>query len=138
MGAPGLRGSEGGAAGAAVRRDPHCAGPNAADAVYYTNLLVAKDGSSALLYDCNRMDRGYAYRDVRNVLSSLSKEAGAAFLEECGSFDEGERLLDDVLSTVVTLYLALKRESLPRWAKEEAECSPMALRGVIEHLLGQA
>ena len=54
---------------------------------YYTNLIVAKDASSALMFDYNLLGKGYAYADVRNVLSSLSKEAGAAFLEAYGTVD---------------------------------------------------
>lgn len=55
---------------------------------YYTNMVVAKDNSSALMFDYNLLGKGYAYTDVRNVLSSLSEEAGKAFLKEYGKFDQ--------------------------------------------------
>ncbi len=85
---------------------------------YYTNMAVAKDKSSALMYDYNLLGKGYAYTDVRNVLSSLSEEAGKAFLDEYGAFDRVEKALDDVVSVVVTLYLACQRDEFPWWAKE--------------------
>ena len=84
---------------------------------YYTNMVVAKDKSSALMFDYNLLGKGYAYTDVRNVLSSLSREAGKAFLEEYGEFDPMEKALDDVVSVVVTLYLACQRDVFPSWAQ---------------------
>ena len=84
---------------------------------YYTNMVVAKDKSSALMFDYNLLGKGYAYTDVRNVLSSLSEEAGKAFLDEYGMFDPVEKALDDVVSVVVTLYLACQRDEFPWWAQ---------------------
>lgn len=84
---------------------------------YYTNMVVAKDKSSALMFDYNLLGKGYAYTDVRNVLSSLSEEAGKAFLDEYGDFDPVEKALDDVVSVVVTLYLACLRDEFPWWAQ---------------------
>lgn len=83
---------------------------------YYTNMVVARDESSALMFDYNLLGKGYAYSDLRNVMSSLSDEAGKTFLEEYGNFDSTEKALDDVVSVVVTLYLACQREQFPNWA----------------------
>ena len=44
---------------------------------YYTNMVVAKDNSSALMFDYNLLGKGYAYTDVRNVISSLSENLSA-------------------------------------------------------------
>ena len=85
---------------------------------YYTNMVVAKDKSSALMFDYNLLGKGYAYTDVRNVLSSLSEEAGKVFLDEYGEFAPIEKALDDVVSVVVTLYLACLRDEFPWWAQE--------------------
>ena len=84
---------------------------------YYTNMVVAKDKSAALMFDYNLLGKGYAYTDVRNVLSSLSEEAGKAFLDEYGMFDPVEKALDDVVSVVVTLHLACQRDVFPWWAQ---------------------
>ena len=84
---------------------------------YYTNMVVAKDKSSAFMFDYNLLGKGYAYTDVRNVLSALSKEAGKAFLDEYSEFDPVEKALDDVVSVVVTLYLACLRDEFPWWAR---------------------
>src|SRR5699024_9062000 len=40
---------------------------------YFTNLTVAKDLSSAMMFDYNLLGRGYAYADVRNVTVSLEE-----------------------------------------------------------------
>ena len=84
---------------------------------YYTNLVVEKDKSSALMFDYNLLGKGYAYTDVRNVLSSLSEDAGKAFLDEYGEIDPVEKALDDVVSVVVSLYLACRRDVFPWWAQ---------------------
>ena len=84
---------------------------------YYTNMAAAKDKSSALMFDYDLLGKGYAYTDVRNVLSSLSEEAGKAFLDEYGAFDPVEKALDDAVSVVVTLYLACLRDEFPWWAQ---------------------
>lgn len=84
---------------------------------YYTNMVVAKDKSSALMFDYNLLGKGYAYSDVRNVLSSLSEEAGKAFLNVYGGFDPREKALDDVVSVVVMLFLACQHDKFPWWAK---------------------
>lgn len=83
---------------------------------YYTNMVVAKDNSSAMMFDYNLFGKNYAYSDVRNVLSSLSPKAKEAFLLEYGAFDPKEAIIDDVISVVVTLYLACQREKFPSWA----------------------
>ncbi len=84
---------------------------------YYTNMVVAKDKSSALMFDYNLLGKGYAYADVRNVLSSLSEEAGKAFLDEYGVFEPVEKALDDVVNVVVTLYQACLCDKVPWWAQ---------------------
>jgi len=84
---------------------------------YYTNMVIAKDMSSALMFDYNLLGKGYAYADIRNVLSSLSEESGKAFLEEYGEFDPLEKTIDDVVSVVVTLFFACRRDKFPRWAQ---------------------
>ena len=84
---------------------------------YYTNMVVSKDKTSALMFDYNLLGKGYAYADVRNVLSSLSEESGNAFLKEYGEFDPLEKMIDDVVSVVVTLSYACRRNKFPQWAQ---------------------
>ena len=62
---------------------------------YYTNLAVARDGTSALMFDYNFFYKSYVYSDIRNVCWSLgSEEARAAFLSAYGGFDEREIVVD--------------------------------------------
>lgn len=101
---------------------------------YYTNMVVARDKSSALMLDYNLLGKGYAYTDVRNVLSSLSEEAGKAFLDEYGEFDPVEKALDDVVSVVVTLCLACQRDEFPSWAQALLDDLDTSLIEKIEFL----
>lgn len=102
---------------------------------YYTNLVVARDHSAALMFDYNLLGKGYAYADLRNVTSSLSEEAGKAFLEEYGEFDPNEAVLDAVVSAVVTLYLACKREQFPSWAQNLLEELDTTFAEKLERLI---
>ena len=83
---------------------------------YYTNLIVAKDKSSAFMFDYNLLGKGYVYSDIRNVCYSLGENAKNAFLEAYGEFDKSEIIVDDVASVLVTLYHACKRKNFPSWA----------------------
>lgn len=83
---------------------------------YYTNLIVAKDKTSAFMFDYNLLGKGYVYSDIRNVCYSLGEYAKNAFLETYGEFDKSEIIVDDVASVLVTLYHACKRKNFPSWA----------------------
>lgn len=103
---------------------------------YYTNLLVAKDRSAAIMFDYNLMGKGYVYSDLRNVCSSMSKEAGDAFLSAYGDFDKSEIILDRVASVLSALHIACQRERLPAWANEEiAKIENGELDKAVEELL---
>ena len=85
---------------------------------YYTNLIVAKDYSSAFMFDYNMLGKGIAYGDVRNVTSSLSPEAATVFKNEYNTEGlEAEAFADAFISPLVTLYHACQLRELPLWAK---------------------
>lgn len=84
---------------------------------YYTNLIVAQNRTSAMMFDYNLLGKGYAYADIRNVCFSLSGKAKKAFLEEYGEFDTSEVIIDDVISILTTLYFACQKTHFPSWAK---------------------
>lgn len=83
---------------------------------YYTNLAVARDGGSALMYDYGLLGAGYACADVSNVCSALCGGAREAFLEEYGPVDGDEARLDAVVSVLNGLCSAYSRERAPAWA----------------------
>ena len=84
---------------------------------YWDNLIVSKDKTDAFMFDYNLMGMGMAYGDVRNVISSMGKEAAKAFCDAYGvkGLDE-EKLADDFLAHMVTLCIASQREVFPAWA----------------------
>lgn len=101
---------------------------------YYTNLAVAADASSALMFDYNLLGRGLAASDVRNVLSSLTPRAGAAFLAAYGPINPVEQQLDAVVSPVSSLYLALSRPAFPAWAQQIVDDSLTRLEPAVRRL----
>ena len=89
---------------------------------YYTNLAVARDGLSALVFDYNFLYKSYVYSDIRNVCWSLgSEEAKAAFLSTYGAFDEREIIIDAVACELSSLVIACQRKVFPNWAKDSVE-----------------
>jgi hypothetical protein len=63
---------------------------------WWDNLAVARDGSSALIFDYNCLSRSYAYSEIRHILSVLTKDAGVAFLDAYGEYNEEEKAFDDL------------------------------------------
>ncbi|PHS33901.1 MAG: hypothetical protein COA82_07885 [Alkaliphilus sp.] len=88
---------------------------------YWTNLIVSKNITKAMMFDYNLLGRGYRYSDIRNVCSSLSTTAQRVFLDEYGSFDETEKIIDDGISILVTLIFAFQKEKFPEWGKSSLE-----------------
>ncbi|MBN1778039.1 MAG: phosphotransferase [Clostridiales bacterium] len=86
---------------------------------YYTNMIVAKDGSATFMFDYNLLGKGYAYADIRNVTYPLGDAAKEAFLKAYGGFDPEEKLIDEVASPLTTLHSACQRKTFPDWAQEE-------------------
>ena len=79
-------------------------------------MAVARDGASALMFDYNCMYRKYAYADIRHILSVLSKEAGAAFLDAYGPYSEMEKAFEDIFFPLTGLLSAYQMEVFPAWA----------------------
>ena len=104
---------------------------------YYTNLAVARDGGSALMYDYGLLGAGYAYADVRNVCSALRGGAREAFLEEYGPVDGDEARLDAVVSVLNGLISACGRERLPAWSAGLIEELRGGLYERVERLIGK-
>lgn len=102
---------------------------------YYTNMIVAKDQSSALMFDYNLLGKGYAYSDLRNVISVLSPQAKDVFLSEYGVFDSFEAAVDDVVSPVVALHIACQRKQFPVWATKLIEEVSTTFSSKIQHLI---
>lgn len=102
---------------------------------YYTNLAVAKDHSSAMMFDYHLLGIGYAFADVRNICSSLSQKAKEAFLAAYGPLNPLEQALDVVLSPIITLHLACQRAEFPSWAKESLAFLGNGLEDAIHQLL---
>ena len=88
---------------------------------YWTNLSVAKNMSSAMMFDYNLLGRGYRYSDIRNVCSSLSENAEIAFLKEYGRFDPREKIIDEGISILVNLLNAFQKEKFPKWGHYSLE-----------------
>lgn len=86
---------------------------------YYTNMAVKHDKSAVMMFDYNLLGKGYAYADIRNVCSSLSKTAADAFVLAYGELNTDEITLDNVVATLVSLNVACQLETFPPWVKSE-------------------
>ena len=89
---------------------------------YWTNLIVSKNSEIAFMFDYNLLGKGIAYGDVRNVTSSLSREAAEAFVQEySGDIDEEQKKADAFIAPVVSLVVACGYEIFPSWAESSLE-----------------
>lgn len=84
---------------------------------YYTNMIVAKDKSTALMFDYNLMGVGHSYNDLQNVLCQLNETMKKVFLEVYGDYNKGEELVNSWSSHLVTLIKASQRNNFPFWAE---------------------
>lgn len=85
---------------------------------FWTNLIVEKNMTEAMMFDFNLLGRGYRYSDIRNICSSLSQRCKTAFLEEYGDFDSREKIIDDGISILINLVFAFEKKNFPEWGKE--------------------
>jgi hypothetical protein len=88
---------------------------------FWTNMVVSKDHLQAMMFDYNLLGKGFVYSDISNVLSSLSKDAGEAFLQAYGAYDLREKQLNEITSPLIGLCLAFRREKFPSWGREPLE-----------------
>ena len=85
---------------------------------YYTNLVVKKDASEAMMFDYNLLGKGTPASDIRNVTYWFAEENKKLFFSVYGKADDELLLLDRICDPVVSLYYAMSRNILPDWAKE--------------------
>ncbi|MEG1772713.1 MAG: hypothetical protein RRY79_00385 [Clostridia bacterium] len=86
---------------------------------YYCNLVVDKSNSEAFMFDYNLMGMGSRVSDLSNVICSLKGSAKDAFLEAYGDFSEDDFKFYSLLSPIIGLIFASKREVMPEWAKDD-------------------
>lgn len=71
----------------------------------------------AVIFDYDQFTTGLVYSDFRNVLSSLTGEAVAAFRQNYGPVNESELYLDKPLDTLHGLIIASQRNNKPSWVE---------------------
>lgn len=102
---------------------------------YWTNLVVSRDRTAAMMVDYDLLGQGYAYVDVRNFCSSLELEAAAAFRNAYGATSEAEKLVDCVAAPLVTLHEACARSTFPAWGKGSRRILTTELKQRVDELL---
>lgn len=83
---------------------------------HHSNLIVARAGGAAMMYDYNFLGLGLAASDIANVCYGLAPAAAAAFREAYGPIDPAQEALARALEGPVALALAGKRAVWPRGA----------------------
>jgi len=86
----------------------------------YENAAKSADGG-VVMFDYHLLGRGYRYSDIRNVLSGLQDDAREGFLNGYGSYNEAEKLVDDVVSHLYSLQVASTHKRIPKWAADSIE-----------------
>ena len=88
---------------------------------YYTNLVVKKDASEAMMFDYNLLGKGNPTSDIRNVTYWFTEENKRLFFSVYGEVDDRLLLLDRICDPVVSLYYAMSRDVFHDWAKEAVD-----------------
>ncbi len=85
---------------------------------HWSNLALSQHGPQrALMFDFHLLGIGLAASDHRNVSSGLGPAAQRAFSEAYGPPDPRQQLLDDALSPLADLQVAVASASFPPWAR---------------------
>ena len=85
---------------------------------YYTNLIVRRDASEALMFDYNLLGKGCCVSDIHNVIYWLDEENRKRFFAVYGDADARLMLLDRICAPAVSLVSAAERNIFPDWARE--------------------
>lgn len=85
---------------------------------YYTNMVVSKDESIALMFDYNLLGKGSYITDILNVTYWFSNENKRLFIEEYGGIDQQLVHLEKTIAPFITLIIAMERKVYPPWAQE--------------------
>ena len=88
---------------------------------YYTNMVVKRDNTEALMFDYNLLGKGCYVSDIKNVIYWFSEENKNAFLSEYGEVDKELMLIDEIVAPFISLHFAMSRNIFPDWAKEALE-----------------
>lgn len=110
------------------------------DCLTKENIVVARDGSVALVFDYNMLGKGYVYSDIRNVCGHLgNEEAKETFLTAYGCYDKREEAVDDVVNLLNGLHIACQRKTLSDWGNELLDMvKDGTLLAAVEKLLEEA
>ncbi|HHU59994.1 TPA: hypothetical protein GXZ34_03640, partial [bacterium] len=68
------------------------------------NFTCDTKNNEHVLFQCNELSLNYAYHDIKNVLDLLNKPNRKVFMDEYGSIDDDEIIIDDIISPLSDLY----------------------------------
>lgn len=87
---------------------------------FYGNMGIVNN-NDVIMFDFNLMGIGLAYFDIKNVTYGFSDILYDIFMEEYGSYDKEEELLYDVLSPIISLDVAYRKNEFPKWGVDSLE-----------------
>lgn len=89
---------------------------------HYSNIAIARDMSSVIIFDYNFLGRGCISSDISNVLWQLkNNELKQIFLDEYGEINQSERVIIDIVNPIISLFIAYKKSNFPSWGNQLIE-----------------
>lgn len=89
---------------------------------HYSNIAVARDMSSVIIFDYNFLGRGCISSDISNVLWQLkNNELKCIFLDEYGEINQSERAIIDIVNPIIGLFIAFQKINFPSWGNQLIE-----------------
>lgn len=74
------------------------------------NLLVSKESGKIICNKCDNFGSGFCYMDICKIKENLSKENFDIFVSKYGNISEDERVIGEVVSKIIDLYLSINDE----------------------------
>lgn len=89
---------------------------------HYSNIAIARDMSSVIIFDYNFLGRGCISSDISNVLWQLKdNELKRIFLDEYGEINKSERAIIDIVNPIIGLFIAYQKSNFPSWGNQLIE-----------------
>ena len=101
---------------------------------HWSNFVVRKDKSAAMMFDYNLLGRGYRFSDFMNICWSMPSPVKAAFMDTYNGLfaeqhghsrheaDAAEKRIDDVAGPLYALIVAFTdRAEFPSWAQGQKD-----------------
>jgi hypothetical protein len=82
------------------------------------NIVVSKENYDLFVTRIEDMFKGFSLVDFEWILEEIEDEYKFIFFEEYGYVSDDERILNEVVGSIINLIIASKSQVFPKWGKK--------------------